>query len=207
MLLCKKDGSPIWCEVRSKAIDPQDLSRGSIWITMDISARKNAEAALVKAKDELEQMVAERTQQLSRTVQALEQKIMEQQVAEARIQQLAHYDTLTGLPNRALLAERGNMALSIAQRSGEPVALLFLDLDHFKNVNDSLGHRVGDELLVALANRLRTAVREQDTVSRLGGDEFILCCRAPTRKAPPTWRARCWNWRRSRSRSAATNSP
>ncbi len=174
MLLCRKDGSQLWCEVRSKAIDPQDLARGSIWITMDISARKNAEAALVRAKDELERMVAERTQQLSRTVQALEQKIVEQQAAEARIQQLAHYDTLTGLPNRALLNERGAQALAIAQRGGDSVALLFLDLDHFKNVNDSLGHRVGDELLVALANRLRTAVREQDTVSRLGGDEFIL---------------------------------
>jgi diguanylate cyclase (GGDEF)-like protein/PAS domain S-box-containing protein len=174
MLLRKKDGSPIHCDVRSKAIDVADLSLGSIWITMDITARKNAEEALVRAKDELERLVAERTQQLSLTVKALEQKIVEQQAAEAHIQRLAHYDTLTGLPNRMLLADRSAQALSIAQRNGESLALLFLDLDHFKNVNDSLGHRVGDELLVALASRLKTAVREQDTVSRLGGDEFIL---------------------------------
>ena len=94
--------------------------------------------------------------------------------AEERVRQLAHFDALTGLPNRVLLADRCHSALSAAQRSGTPLALMFLDLDHFKNVNDSLGHRVGDDLLMALAARLRAAVREQDTVSRLGGDEFIL---------------------------------
>ncbi|MBT9502272.1 MAG: EAL domain-containing protein [Burkholderiaceae bacterium] len=174
MLLRKKDGTAVYCEVRSKAIDPHDLSQGSIWITMDITARKNAESALVKAKDELEHLVDERTQQLKLTVSALEQKVLEQQQAEAHIQQLAHYDSLTGLPNRVLLSDRAHQALEIARRQQEPLALLFLDLDHFKNVNDSLGHRVGDELLALLAQRLKTAVREQDTVSRLGGDEFIL---------------------------------
>lgn len=94
--------------------------------------------------------------------------------AEERVRQLAHFDALTGLPNRVLLADRCHSALSAAQRGGKPLALLFLDLDHFKNVNDSLGHRVGDDLLVALAARLKAEVREQDTVSRLGGDEFIL---------------------------------
>jgi len=174
MLLRKKDGTAVHCEVRSKAIDPHDLSQGSIWITMDITARKNAESALVRAKDELEHLVDERTQQLKLTVSALQQKVLEQQQAEAHIQQLAHYDSLTGLPNRVLLSDRAHQALEIARRQQEPLALLFLDLDHFKNVNDSLGHRVGDELLALLAQRLKTAVREQDTVSRLGGDEFIL---------------------------------
>ncbi|MEJ6004557.1 EAL domain-containing protein [Paucibacter sp. AS339] len=174
MLLRRKDGSPVVCEVRSKAIDANDLSQGSIWITMDISARKNAEAALVHAKQQLEQMVDERTRQLSETVKALEQTLLEQQATEARIQQLAHFDVLTGLPNRALLSERSSQAIEIARREGRSLALLFLDLDHFKNVNDSLGHRFGDELLKGLAQRLKAAVREQDTVSRLGGDEFIL---------------------------------
>jgi diguanylate cyclase (GGDEF)-like protein len=81
---------------------------------------------------------------------------------------------LTGLPNRLLLNDRCQVALSMAQRNQRPVALMFLDLDHFKNINDSLGHRVGDEVLVELAARLKAAVRQQDTVSRLGGDEFIL---------------------------------
>ncbi|CAN5236998.1 hypothetical protein BH11PSE10_BH11PSE10_01220 [soil metagenome] len=174
MLLRKKDGTPLVCEVRSKAVDADDPSAGSIWVTMDITARKDAESQLSRAREQLEQLVNERTLQLSQSVKALEQKVLEQQVAEARIQQLAHFDPLTGLPNRVLLHERSSQAIQMARRNGEPLALLFLDLDHFKNVNDSLGHRVGDELLKLLAQRLKLQVREQDTVSRLGGDEFIV---------------------------------
>jgi diguanylate cyclase (GGDEF)-like protein/PAS domain S-box-containing protein len=174
MLLARKDGTPVWCEVRSKAIDRRDLSRGSIWITLDITARKLAEQQLVNAKTELEALVEQRTQQLSQTVAALEQKVAEQEAAEAHIQRLAMFDGLTNLPNRHLLADRAQQAIDIARRGDEPLAVLFLDLDHFKNVNDSLGHRVGDSLLVQLASRLRGAVREQDTVARMGGDEFVL---------------------------------
>jgi diguanylate cyclase (GGDEF)-like protein/PAS domain S-box-containing protein len=174
MLLSKKDGSPVWCEVRSKAIDRSDLSRGSIWITQDITARKLAEQELVQAKAQLEALVEQRTQQLSQTVAALELKVAEQQAAEARAERLALFDGLTGLPNRHLLADRASQAIDIARRGDEPLAVLFLDLDHFKNVNDSLGHRIGDALLAQLAGRLRGAVREQDTVARMGGDEFVL---------------------------------
>ncbi len=174
MLLRRKDGSPLLCEVRSQAIDRRDLSRGTIWITQDITARKQAEEALREAKDQLEMLVAQRTEQLIRTVEALEQKVAEQQAAEAHIQRLALYDGLTGLPNRHLLADRSNQAIEIARRSNEPLAVLFLDLDHFKNINDSLGHRVGDALLTQVATRLRGAVREQDTVARTGGDEFVI---------------------------------
>ena len=105
---------------------------------------------------------------------ALCRDITESKKAERQIRLLAHFDSLTGLPNRVLLTDRCNLALSAAQRNGTPLALMFLDLDHFKHVNDSLGHRVGDELLIILAGRLKGAVRERDTVSRLGGDEFIL---------------------------------
>lgn len=94
--------------------------------------------------------------------------------AEASIERLAHFDPLTGLPNRSLLSERVHRDLIRAHRSRESLALMFLDLDRFKNVNDSLGHRIGDELLVQLAERLKGAVRDGDTVARLGGDEFIL---------------------------------
>jgi diguanylate cyclase (GGDEF)-like protein/PAS domain S-box-containing protein len=174
MLLAKKDGSPLYCDVRSKAIDPKNLALGSIWITMDISDRKRAEAALAQAHVELERIVEDRTRQLSQTVAELNREIVQRKADQERIRQLAHYDPLTGLPNRTLLADRSEHAISIAQRGGTPLALIFLDLDHFKNVNDSLGHRVGDELLKALSQRLRAVVREQDTVSRLGGDEFIL---------------------------------
>ena len=174
MLLGKKDGTPVWCEVRSKAIDRSDLSRGSIWITQDISARKQAELELVQAKAQLEALVEQRTLQLSQTVAELELKVAQQQAAEARAERLALFDGLTGLPNRHLLADRATQAIDIARRNDEPLAVLFLDLDHFKNVNDSLGHRVGDSLLTQLAARLRGAVREQDTVARMGGDEFVL---------------------------------
>ncbi|MBI5899830.1 MAG: EAL domain-containing protein [Rhodocyclales bacterium] len=94
--------------------------------------------------------------------------------AEARIQRLAHFDALTGLPNRALLHDRAHHALGMALRNGEPVAVLFLDLDHFKNINDTLGHRIGDELLVEVGKRMVAATRKEDTVSRQGGDEFVM---------------------------------
>lgn len=100
--------------------------------------------------------------------------ITQQKLAEKHILHLANYDALTGLPNRTLLTDRVVHAISMAQRSKEPLSLMFLDLDHFKNVNDSLGHKIGDELLISLAGRLRGIVREEDTISRLGGDEFIL---------------------------------
>ncbi|WP_394756666.1 EAL domain-containing protein [Rhodoferax sp.] len=174
MVLRKKDGSPIHCAISAKAIDSNDLSLGSIWIGMDITARKKAENELLQARADLEKLVEVRTLELSRTVQALKNKAAEQKIAEAHIQRLAHFDALTGLPNRLLLNERCQQALNVAQRGHQSVALMFLDLDHFKNVNDSLGHRVGDEVLVELATRLKAAVRKQDTVSRLGGDEFIL---------------------------------
>ena len=174
MILARKDGSAIYCEVQAKLVDTAHPEQGSIWIAHDISARKAAEAALVQARTELEQLVEARTIELRSTVKALEAKAAEQLQAESRITQLAHFDALTGLPNRLLLADRCAIALNRAQRAQTSVALMFLDLDHFKNINDSLGHRVGDAVLVQLAARLRAVVREQDTISRLGGDEFII---------------------------------
>ena len=93
---------------------------------------------------------------------------------EKRIYQLINFDPLTGLPNRNLLHDRVSAAIRAAQQARGNVAILFLDLDHFKNVNDSLGHSVGDKLLVTVGQRLLAAVRERDTVARIGGDEFVL---------------------------------
>lgn len=94
--------------------------------------------------------------------------------AEGRIQHLSHFDTLTGLPNRALLQDRTEHGISMAQRAGEPLTMMLVGIDHLRSVNDSLGHHIGDDLLVEMARRLSDAVREQDTVARLGGKEFVL---------------------------------
>jgi len=94
--------------------------------------------------------------------------------ASAEIESLAFYDPLTNLPNRRLLMDRMQQAVAASVRSGQYGALLFLDLDHFKTLNDTLGHEVGDMLLRQVAQRLKTCVRREDTVARLGGDEFVV---------------------------------
>jgi diguanylate cyclase (GGDEF)-like protein/PAS domain S-box-containing protein len=100
--------------------------------------------------------------------------ITERRQAEEEARSLAFFDSLTGLPNRRLLLDRLHQALAQARREGSLVGLAFLDLDHFKTINDTLGHASGDALLRAVAERLRECVRRSDTVARLGGDEFVL---------------------------------
>ena len=100
--------------------------------------------------------------------------ITERREHEAALEYQAHHDSLTGLPNRALLPDRIEQAIAQAGRSGKQVAVVFVDLDHFKLINDSLGHHVGDRLLLEVASRLKTCVRGNDTVVRQGGDEFVL---------------------------------
>ena len=96
------------------------------------------------------------------------------QATEAQLSQLAHYDSLTGLPNRSLFQDRLGQAIARAHRSGRLVALMFLDLDRFKEINDTLGHEAGDRVLKEAAARLRAHLREGDSVARLGGDEFTV---------------------------------
>lgn len=102
------------------------------------------------------------------------QDITERKLAEERTLRLAYHDQLTGLPNRSLLNDRLAMALAHAQRSRKKVAVMMLDLDRFKDINDNLGHRVGDAVLQGVARRLAGLLRKSDTVARVGGDEFIL---------------------------------
>lgn len=94
--------------------------------------------------------------------------------ADQRINDLTYFDTLTNLPNRNLLHERVSSAITVAVRDGCPLALLYLDLDHFKNINDTLGHRVGDQVLQSVGQRLSESLADTDTVSRVGGDEFVI---------------------------------
>ena len=100
--------------------------------------------------------------------------ITERKAAEQQVQMLAYFDNVTKLPNRALLQDRLAQAMHVAQRNGKKVALLFMDLDNFKNINDSLGHQIGDMLLQSIGERLVQCVRSEDTVARIGGDEFLI---------------------------------
>jgi len=100
--------------------------------------------------------------------------VSERKEAEARIHHLAHHDALTDLPNRILLQDRLDQAILQSKRSNRRTAVLFLDLDRFKNINDSLGHDIGDSLLVQVAERCASVIRETDTISRQGGDEFVI---------------------------------
>jgi len=111
--------------------------------------------------------------------------VIERKQTEEKLQQLAHNDTLTGLPNRALFRDRLEQGLALAQRHQQELAVLFLDLDHFKEINDTLGHDMGDVLLMETANRLLACVRKTDTVARIGGDEFtVLLTETKTSESP-----------------------
>ncbi len=136
-----------------------------------VAARENA---LRAAHDELESRVAERTHELNEANAQLLREVEERRRAEERLHHQAQYDSLTGLPNRVLALDRLSQAMLAAHRGDTHVVLIFLDLDDFKKVNDTLGHPVGDALLVQAARRLRQAVRAEDTVARLGGDEFLV---------------------------------
>ncbi|GAB3361507.1 MULTISPECIES: EAL domain-containing protein [Giesbergeria] len=112
------------------------------------------------------------------SILAIHTDIRQRKATEREIQRLAFYDSLTGLPNRMLLMDRMHQALAVARRKQQGGALLFIDLDNFKTLNDTLGHDKGDQLLQQVAQRLNTCVRSIDTVARLGGDEFVVMLEA-----------------------------
>ncbi|WP_441821506.1 EAL domain-containing protein [Lysobacter sp. TAB13] len=137
-------------------------------------ARKQAQDRLVTAHGELEQRVATRTRELAHTNAELVAQIGERVRAELKLTHQALHDALTGLPNRGQLADRLDHAIARAKRENRAFAVLFLDLDRFKLVNDSVGHSAGDELLIESSRRIVGTVRSADMVARLGGDEFAI---------------------------------
>jgi diguanylate cyclase (GGDEF)-like protein len=143
------------------------------------------ERALLEATQrnerELEHRVAERTLELNRANDNLRREAGERESlmsqlreSEERMRFMAQHDALTGLPNRYSMQERLSLAIEVSRRNRKMLAVMLVDLDKFKAVNDTRGHAAGDQLLATVANRLRTSVRASDTVARLGGDEFVI---------------------------------
>jgi diguanylate cyclase (GGDEF)-like protein/PAS domain S-box-containing protein len=156
----RRDGTTFICRARGRRTDAGDAEQEWIWSYEDVTAEHQARELAAASREQLERAVAERTAEL--------------QEANARAQHLADHDALTGLPNRRLLEDRLKQALALSYRNRKQTAVMFIDLDRFKTVNDSLGHAVGDVLLKQVAQRLLKQLRVGDTICRIGGDEFMV---------------------------------
>lgn len=144
------------------------------WLGVPLISQKGAIGALILKSYAGGVRYTENDKELLQFVSTQIATAVERKRLYARLQQMAQYDFLTGLPNRGLLYDRIEMALARARRERGRISLLYLDLDKFKQVNDSLGHVSGDHLLQEVANRLKHCVRDPDTVARIGGDEFVV---------------------------------
>ncbi|CBL43830.1 hypothetical protein HDN1F_02470 [gamma proteobacterium HdN1] len=148
----------------------QTLLKGQTWKGEFVNRRKNGEHYVARA---IISPVRRPDGSVSHYV-GITEDVTEKKRTEAHIHKLAHYDPLTGLANRVLLVDHFDSALALAQRHSLPLALMFMDLDRFKIINDTLGHSVGDEVLIHVAKQFKTSIRDEDTVARRGGDEFVF---------------------------------
>jgi diguanylate cyclase (GGDEF)-like protein/PAS domain S-box-containing protein len=144
------------------------------WLGVPLKSHKDTIGVLVVKSYPGGVCYTEKDQELLQFVSTQIATVIERQQMQVRLQYMAQYDQLTALPNRGYLYDRLKVALSIARRERSRLSLLYLDLDKFKQVNDTLGHHVGDVLLQEVAKRLKQCLRECDTVARIGGDEFVV---------------------------------
>lgn len=143
-------------------------------LNQEIYIREEAQCELESNKRKLEIKVEERTKDLVAINADLEKVIEKKEQAEESLQYLAYHDELTGLPNRNLLINRIDHSIETAFRNKQQMGILFIDLDRFKTINDSLGHNIGDRLIKEVSSRLLNTIRKEDTISRNGGDEFVI---------------------------------
>jgi diguanylate cyclase (GGDEF)-like protein/PAS domain S-box-containing protein len=148
-----------------------------IAVVRDISDKVEVEQHRIEFQHELEKQVAQRTLELLDTNRKLQHEIEERTQTQQKLQHLANHDTLTGLPNRAHFSQELDVVIHQARRHRRTVALMFLDLDGFKAINDNHGHDIGDQVLFEVAGRLGNTVRHEDMVARVGGDEFVILLR------------------------------
>ncbi|HWR61858.1 MAG TPA: EAL domain-containing protein [Clostridia bacterium] len=158
----------------SALLDEWGEAYGAVSIFQDLSETKSFRNKLQEAFDEMELKVRERTKELNAANKELKNEIKSRIEMEKEIRKLAFYDHLTGLPNRRLFYDYLNRKIYESQRNELPLSVMFLDLDSFKLINDSLGHARGDELIKQVAQRLSHTLRISDTIARIGGDEFLV---------------------------------
>jgi diguanylate cyclase (GGDEF)-like protein/PAS domain S-box-containing protein len=171
----RSDGAIRWIREQSTAVrGPGGEPWQSIGVIQDITEQKNIEKSLREARDSLEQMVKKRTRKLAEMVRQREAEIREREKMAAELEFLANHDALTGLPSLRLCKDRIGHSLAEARRNRQMSAVMFLDLDGFKDINDAHGHEFGDQVLKFVADRIRAEIRETDTVARIGGDEFVI---------------------------------
>ena len=172
--MCSNCAAPAWHETTAFRV-----TMGLAGLLL-VAALVQARTALLRRRQRaLERLVVERTA-------ALQARTEELQRSERRLQEMAYRDGLTGLANRRMFTDQLRRLVAQARRSGQPLYLLLIDLDHFKQINDTLGHDAGDAVLCAVAQRLEAAVRTNDLVARLGGDEFAVLLPGGTPEAVQT---------------------
>jgi len=173
--LMRADGEVRWIrEVGQAHVINHGIPEQTIGVLQDVTQQKNAEQEIIRAKETLEQQVVERTRELANTVKQLQEEIEEREKIAAELDFLANHDALTGLPSLRLCKDRLHQSLAEARRNRQTSAVMFLDLDGFKEVNDQHGHEFGDLMLKVTADRIKAEIRETDTVARIGGDEFVI---------------------------------